>query len=155
MNESNPPPPHGLLSRLKNLSLAVLRMLHGGKDAAERADQPDLPENDSRRRGFEIVDANSMQIALLCFGLVILVALSMVAVTLIYDQRLKMQTNAFGEGYQGGATQRTPIEETWKALEAENAAHLTGYRWVDKQQEVVQIPIERAMSLTQETEVHP
>jgi len=156
MNESNPLPPRGLLNRLRNACLTLLGKLHVGRVGAERADQPEPPEDESRRRGFELVDANTIRIALLCFGLVIFVALSMVGVTIIYDQRFKTQTNAFGSGYQGGASARTPIEETWKALDADSAAHLGGYRWVDKERGEVQIPIDRAMELVREKqEVHP
>jgi len=115
----------------------------------------DSEECESRRRGFEITDANTIRIAWLCFGLVIFVALSMAGVALVYDKSFKTQTNAYGEGYQGGATQRTPIGETWKAIEGETVAHLDGCRWVDKEHGVVQIPIERAMDLIREMEVQP
>ena len=150
MNELSPPPPRGLLSKLRHACHTMVRMCHVGWVAAERAERSESPQNESRRRGFEIADANTIRIALLCIGLVIFVALSMVAVTIIYNQRIKTQNHAFGPGYQGGASQRTPIEDTWKALDAETAAHLGGYRWVDKERGEVQMPIDRAMDLIQE-----
>ena len=124
----------------------------GGKLAASDRGAGD---DESRRRGFEMIDADTIRIALLCLGLVIGVALSMAGVAIIYDKNFKTQTNAYGEGYQGGAVQRTPIEETWKPLNQEITTHLEGYRWVDKEQGVVQVPIERAMDLIREKEVQP
>ena len=42
---------------------------------------------------------------------------------------------------------RTTIREAWRALDAENQKHLHGYRWIDREKGIVQIPIERAMEL--------
>jgi len=156
MNEASPPPPRGLLNRFRNACLTILGKRPVGRVQADCAEPPEALENESRRRGFELVDASTVRIALLCFGLVIFVALSMLGVTIIYDQQFKTQTNAFGAGYQGGASARTPIEETWQALDGETSAHLGGYRWIDKQRGEVQIPIDRAMELVREKpEVQP
>ena len=158
MHNSRPPLLRRLLDGFNHagaFTRKAARLVWVGTERTDRAGLAELQQGESRRRGFDIADANIRKIALLCLGLLIGLAASMVFVGVAYNTRLKTQTNAFGEGFRGGAAQRTPIEQTWRQLDADIASHLGGYRWIDKDNEVVQIPIERAMTLIQDKEVPP
>lgn len=106
-------------------------------------------------RGFEVSDANPRALALAGVLLVVFLAASMALIAAVYRSRIGARSNSAGEGFRGGSGYRTAIEEDWQALDAENAGHLGGYRWIDKQRGVVQIPIERAMEIIAGKETSP
>lgn len=110
-----------------------------------------LNDDESRRRGFDLTDANSRKIAL--WGAIILAALLVSLAMLAFLFQWKVGSGnriAYGSGQhvaRSAYAESMSIPESWKELDAENLKHLHEYHWVDPANDVVQIPIERAMEI--------
>lgn len=110
---------------------------------------------ESVKRGFEVKDASSRALFLTGAALLVIIGVSMAVLFGVYGARIGPRSSSHGAGYRGAATARTGIEADWEKLDAENASHLTGYRWIDKGAGVVQIPIGRAMEQLAGKEAKP
>lgn len=110
-------------------------------------------DEESIDHGYEIKDASARWLFATGAALLMIIALSLVFLKIAFGDRIGPRSNSEGQGFGGGATAQTAIEEDWRKLDAEVTEHLTGYRWINHDKGVVQIPIERAMErLTQEGE---
>jgi hypothetical protein len=110
---------------------------------------------ESIKRGFEVKDANSHALFLTGAALLAIIGISLAVLFAVFGGRIGPRASSEGTGFRGAASVHTGIEADWVKLDAENAAHLTGYRWIDKKSGVVQIPIERAMAQLCVKEVKP
>lgn len=102
----------------------------------------------SQKRGFDVGDGNPWYILIAGIGLLTLIGLAMATLSGIYTWRMSRIDPERGlPGYRHGAEARTAIEADRAEMDKETDSHLHGYRWVDADKGIVQIPIERAMKL--------
>lgn len=116
--------------------------------------QNESKEANKPNRGYDLRQANARNVAYFALALLVFIALSMGILALLYHSHLGGQRKeALGGGkasFEHGDQMETSIEAEWKKLDGEIALHLQGYRWVDREKGVVQVPIERAMALLAE-----
>ncbi len=103
---------------------------------------------ESRKRGFDVSDANPWHILASGVGLLIVIGLCLIAVAILLAWRDSGANRGTPlPGFEHGTVARTSIEEDRAEMDSETETHLRGYRWIDRDRGVVQVPIERAMEL--------
>jgi hypothetical protein len=99
----------------------------------------------------EKTDASPGLMALMAFGLVLIVGLCLMVAAGVYRHRDLGGTvgSALAPNgrFQNGVDERTGIEQAWKEQDRLVHKHLDGYGWIDRAGGVVHIPIDRAMDL--------
>lgn len=112
------------------------------------------PSSQSLERGYEVVDVRAKSLVFSAIGLTAAVAL--VCVFLIWffdllenraqrrDPRLSPLVGA--QSPPPPRLQTNPADDLARLRAAEERA-LSGYRWIDKERGVIQLPVERAMEL--------
>ena len=101
--------------------------------------------------GCEKTDASPGLMALMAFGLVLIVGLCLLAAAGVYRHRARgdaVESTLAPDGrFQNGVDERTGIEQAWKEQDRMVHEHLDGYGWVDRAAGIVHVPIDRAMDL--------
>jgi hypothetical protein len=99
----------------------------------------------------ERTDASPRVVALTAVVLAAGVAASLVISLALYRARYESEAapRPLGRaaGFQHGPAARTSIAESWSEQDPAVRAHLDGYRWIDRDGGILQIPIDRAMEL--------
>lgn len=118
------------------------------------------PASTSRERGFEVSDASVRGVLFAALLVVSGTALVLGGVRLMMlgpDNSPAAFGNTTRRGsFTFGPDEETSVQQSWDALNQELATTMNGYGWVDRQQGIVRIPIERAMELVAaESQVRP
>ena len=100
-------------------------------DAAEKLESSEVP---------------TRTVLLAAFGVLLLVFGTVGVLGAIYYREVSVQKMPAPEKFPQPRVETKEKEERLR-IEAEQARRLSGYRWVDRKDGVVQIPIERAMQL--------
>lgn len=85
-------------------------------------------------------------VLLAALGALLLLAAAIGGLQAIYDWQVPVQHYPAPEQFPQPRVQSGQVEQR-ERIEAKQKSRLTGYRWVDRAQGLVQIPIERAMQL--------
>ncbi len=112
---------------------------------------------ESKEKGHEIRDANIPHVLLYGFGMLILVMLAGVVISVIvYKSMSWLETREpAATQFQAGQSQLPPLPrievQGWRDLNEFRAAEqkqLDSYGWVDRDRNIVRIPIAQAMEIT-------
>jgi hypothetical protein len=107
-------------------------------DAAEKLESPEVP---------------TRTVLLAAFGVLLLVFGTVGVLGAIYYREVSVQKMPAPEKFPQPRVETKEKEERLR-IEAEQARRLAGYRWVDRKDGIVQIPIERAMQLLASEGMH-
>jgi len=118
--------------------------------------QPDELQ-ESKKQGHEVRDANVSRVAFYGLGMLVLVLLAGAVLSVVVYKNMGwfLGRNPPTPQFQAGSEQLPPLPrievQGWRDLRefrASEEKQLNSYGWVNREQNIVRIPIDRAMEIT-------